>query len=372
MIFFNFTMTSNIKIGIITDDDFSSKNVPPYPHPTFFSYETPLRVKSVVTYLEKNRIFEDKRIHKIKPLEVDDETIYLAHTKYHVDSIKALSSRGNGLLGEEVYVTEDTYKLAKKAIGGVISAVTSVINRDINQSIALIRPPGHHALREKASGLCIFNNIANSILFLRQKLQYNKKIAIIDIDAHFGDGLVQYFYEDPTVLYFSIHEFDFVEGEIGFIDELGTGDGLGRSINFPIPFNSTDDDFLEFFEILEPILKEFMPDLIIIAAGFDMYFADPIGNCLLTTISYFKFTEKILKIAEEICEGKLAFILEGGYSLLGLPVCIHSVIQSLLNEKYVRPSFEYIDFSYYSKNDEIIKIKLTLKNLLANFWNSIE
>ena len=365
-------MTSNIKIGIITDDDFSSKNVPPYPHPTFFSYETPLRVKSVVTYLEKNRIFEDKRIHKIKPLEVDDETIYLAHTKYHVDSIKALSSRGNGLLGEEVYVTEDTYKLAKKAIGGVISAVTSVINRDINQSIALIRPPGHHALREKASGLCIFNNIANSILFLRQKLQYNKKIAIIDIDAHFGDGLVQYFYEDPTVLYFSIHEFDFVEGEIGFIDELGTGDGLGRSINFPIPFNSTDDDFLEFFEILEPILKEFMPDLIIIAAGFDMYFTDPIGNCLLTTISYFKFTEKILKIAEEICEGKLAFILEGGYSLLGLPVCIHSVIQSLLKEKYIRPSFEYLDFSYNSKNDEIIKIKLTLKNLLANFWNSIE
>ncbi len=372
MIFFNFTMTSNIEIGIIIDDDFSSKNVPPYPHPTFFSYETPLRVKSVVTYLEKNGIFDNKRIHKIKPLDVEEEIICLAHTKYHINTIKALSSRGNGLLGEEVYVTEDTYELAKKAIGGAISAVTNVINRDINQSIALIRPPGHHALREKASGLCIFNNIANSISFLRQKLQYNKRIAIIDIDAHFGDGLVQYFYEDPTVLYFSIHEFDFVEGEIGFIDELGTGEGLGRSINFPIPFNSTDDDFLEFFEILEPILKEFMPDFIIIAAGFDMYFADPIGNCLLTSISYYKFTEKILKIAEETCEGKLAFILEGGYSLLGLPVCIHSVIQSLLKEKYVRPSFEYLDFSYNSKNDKIIKIKSTLKNLLANFWNSIE
>jgi len=371
LIIFNFAMTSNNKVGIILDDDFSSKNVPPYPYPMFLSYETPLRIKAVIGYLEKNRIFDDERIIKLKPLPIEEEIIYLAHTKYHVDSIKALSSRGNGLLGEEVYVTEDTFELAKKAIGGAVSAVTSVINLKVNQSIALIRPPGHHALRETASGLCIFNNIANSILYLREKLQYNKKIAIIDIDAHFGDGLVQYFYDDPTILYFSIHEFDFVEGEIGFIDELGAGEGLGKSINFPIPLNSTDDDYLEFFEILEPILREFMPDLIIVAAGFDMYFADPIGNCLLTTISYYKFTEKLLKIAEGICEGKLTFILEGGYSLLGLPVCIHSVIQSLLKEKYKRPSFEYLDFSHNSKKNDIVKIKSTLKNLLANFWTSI-
>ncbi len=365
-------MTSNHKIGIILDDDFSLKNMPPYPYPTFLAYETPLRIKAIISYLEKNRIFNDERIIKIKPIYVEEEIIYLAHTRYHVDSIKTLSSRGNGLLGEEVYVTEDTFSLAKKAIGGAISAVKSVINREINQSIALIRPPGHHALRETASGLCIFNNIANSILYLREKLHYNKKIAIVDIDAHFGDGLVQYFYDDPTILYFSIHEFDFVEGEIGFIDELGAGDGIGKNINFPIPFNSTDDDFLEFFEILEPILREFTPDIIIVAAGFDMYFADPIGNCLLTTISYYNFTKKLLKVAEEICEGKLAFILEGGYSLLGLPVCIYSVIQSLLKEKYERPSFEYLDFSNSSKKDEIVKIKSTLKNLLINFWTSIE
>jgi acetoin utilization deacetylase AcuC-like enzyme len=359
------------KIGIIVDDDFSSKNIPPYPYPLFLAYETPLRIKAVLSYLEEIQIFDDERIIKIKPINVEEDIILLAHTKYHHDSIKALSSRGSGLLGEEVYVTEDTYTLAKKAIGGAISAVTSVINKEINQSIALIRPPGHHALRETASGLCIFNNIAVCILFLRKKLNYNKNIAIIDIDAHFGDGLVQYFYHDPTILYFSIHEFDFVEGEIGFIDELGAGEGIGRSINFPIPFKSTDDDFLECFEILTPILKEFSPDIIIIAAGFDMYFADPIGNCLLTSISYYKFTEKLLKAAEEICEGKLAFILEGGYSLLGLPVCIHAVIQSLMKENYKHPSFEYLDFSDNSKKKDITKIKSTLKNLLANFWDSI-
>ncbi len=372
MFIFLLTMKSKNRIGIIQDDDFASKNIPPYPYPTFFSYENPLRIKSVMGYLEKNKILDNERIIKIEPIDLEEEIIYLAHTKYHVDSIKALSSRGSGLLGDEVYVTEDTFSLAKKAIGGTISAVKSVINNEISHSIALIRPPGHHALREKASGLCIFNNIANSILYLRDKLEYNKRIAIVDIDAHFGDGLVQYFYDDPSILYFSIHEFDFVEGEIGFIDELGTGEGLGKSINFPMPFNSTDEDFLECFDILEPILREFMPDLIIVAAGFDMYFADPIGNCLLTTKAYYEFTERLLKITEEICNGKLVFILEGGYSLLGLPACIYSVIQSLLNEMYERPSFEYLDFTDNSKKDEIIKIKSALKNLLAKYWNSIE
>jgi len=362
-------MTHINKIGIILDDDFGSKNVPPYPYPTFLSYETPLRIKSIVSFLEKKKIFDNERICKINPVSVEENIIHLAHTRYHVDSIKALSSRGNGLLGDEVYVTEDTFELAKKAIGGALSAVISVIKQEVNQSFALIRPPGHHALRDKSSGLCIFNNIANSIIFLQEKLNYNKKIAIIDIDTHFGDGLVQYFYEDPNILYFSIHEFDFVEGDIGFIDELGAGDGRGKSINFPIPLNSTDDDFIQFLDLLEPILREFKPDLIIIAAGFDMYFADPIGNCLLTTFSYFKFTEKLLKISEEICDGKLAFILEGGYSLLGLPVCVYSVIQSLLKEKYERPSFEYLDFSNNSKKNDVNKIKSALKKLLKNYWN---
>ena len=103
-----------------------------------------------------------------------------------------------------------------------------------------------------------------------------------------------------------------------------------------------------------------------------MYFADPIGNCLLTTKSYFKFTERLLKIAEDICNGKLVYILEGGYSILGLPVCIYTIIQSLLNEKYEPPSFEYLDFTYNSKKDEITKIKSTLINLLADYWDSFE
>jgi len=365
-------MPKNNKIGIVVDDDFASKNIPPYPHPIFLSYETPLRIKSILTHFENRKIFENENVIKLKPKLIDESIINLAHTKYHIDSIKNLSNLGSGFLGEEIYITEDTFLLAKKAIGGTIQAIESVINQDVNQSFALIRPPGHHALREKASGFCIFNNIANSIIFLREKLNYKKKIAIIDIDSHFGDGLVQYFYDDPNVLYFSIHEFDFVEGEIGFINELGEGDGLGKSINFPIPMHCTDDIFLEFMDILEPILNEFCPDLIIIAAGFDMHFSDPIGNCSLTSNSYFKFTKRILKISNDICMGKLVFVLEGGYNLIALPFCVHAVINALLNEEYEPPTFENIEFLEKSKIEDITKIKNSLKNLLANYWISIQ
>ena len=365
-------MTGINKIGLIIDEDFAIKNIPPYPHPTFLSYETPLRIKSILNLLEIKEIFANERITKINPISIEESVLNLAHTIYHIESIRNFSNRGYGLLGDEIFITEDTYELAKKAVGGTIQAIKSVLEHSVNQSFAFIRPPGHHALREKASGLCIFNNIANAIIFLREKSNYNKKIAIIDIDAHFGDGLVQYFYDDPNVLYFSVHEFDFVEGDIGFIDELGEGEGLGKSINFPIPMNTSDEDFLEFMDILEPILMEFAPDLIIVAAGFDLYFADPIGNGLLTSISYYNFTKKLLKIAEKICERKLVFILEGGYSLIGLPHCVYAVIMALIGEEYEPPIFEKICFPTEVKNEDISKIKNSLRNLLADYWNSLK
>ena len=364
-------MTETNKIGIIVDKDFAEKNNPPFPHPIFLSYETPLRIRTVLNYLEIKNIFENERIIKIEPNAVEESTLSLAHTKYHIDSIKSFSSRGYGLLGDEVFITEDTFDLARKAVGGTILALENVLNQKVDQSFALVRPPGHHALKEKASGLCIFNNIANSIIYLRQKLHRIIKVAIVDIDAHFGDGLVQYFYDDPSVLYFSVHEFDFVEGDIGFIDELGAGEGLGKSINFPIPTNTTDAQFLTFMDILEPILTEFNPELIIVAAGFDLYFADPIGNGSLTSISYYNFTKRILKIAENICEGKLAFILEGGYSLIGLPYCIYAVIEALLGHTYEQPNFEKFDVLEVEKETDIKKIKDSLKKLLSNYWNSI-
>jgi len=356
-------------VGIVLDEDFASKHIPPYPKPTFLSFENPLRIKEVLDYFDKVKIFEDKRLVKIPPKEIDEDVLELAHSKYHIDSVKRFSQKGGGFIGDEVFISNDTYELAKKAVGGAIIAIESVLNKESSQSFALIRPPGHHATRENASGLCVFNNIATAILYLREKLNFKKRIAIIDIDDHFGDGLCQYFYEDPSVLYFSTHEFDFVDGDIGDIDELGEDKGTGYNINFPVPPNISDDLFLDFMDIAEPVLREFKPEIIIVAAGFDMYFADPIGNCRLTSVSYYNFTERILKIAEDVCEGRLSFILEGGYSLIGLPRCIHSVIRGLLKQEYVRPEFETHEAQQVPKKSDIMKIKEKLKKILKPYWS---
>ena len=204
-------------------------------------------------------------------------------------------------------------------------------------------------------------------------MNFNEKIVILDIDDHFGDGLAQYFYDDPTILYFSIHEFDFTEGDLGLMDEIGIDEGIGKNINFPVPEGINNDDFMCCLELLEPLLKEFKPALIIVAAGFDMYYADPIGNCSLTSIAYFQIAKKILKIAESLCGNKIAFILEGGYDLIGLPYCIEAIIKALLNEKYNPPDYEKnLSFTIDSKKKEIEKIKSYLKSVLAPYWNDLE
>jgi acetoin utilization deacetylase AcuC-like enzyme len=358
-------------IGIIVDDDFTYGHIPPYPKPSFISFENPLRIKVILNHLERIQIFSHKRIVNVKPKEISQVILELAHSKYHIETIKRISKMGGGLLDDEVFLTEDTFDLAKKAVGGAIEAIEGVIGNKYSQSFALIRPPGHHAIREKASGLCIFNNIANSILYLREKLEFHENIAIIDIDNHFGDGLAQYFYNDPSILYFSIHEFDFTEGDLGLMYELGIDEGIGKNINFPVPEGITNDDFLYCLELIDPILKKFNPALIVVAAGFDMYYADPIGNCLLTSIIYFQFAKKIMRIAESLCEGKIAFILEGGYDIIGLPYCIEAIIKALLNEPYDPPEYEdNLSFLDDSKRNELKKIKTLLKDLLNPYWES--
>jgi acetoin utilization deacetylase AcuC-like enzyme len=366
-------MTTENLIGIIVDDDFASKHVPPYPKPSFISFENPLRIKSILNHLTRNNIFSDTRILKAKPREITQAMIELAHSKYHIEAIKRISNMGGGLLEDEVFLTEHTYALAIKAVGGAIEAIEGVINNKYTQSIALIRPPGHHAFREKASGLCIFNNIANSILYLRKRLNFNQKIAIIDIDDHFGDGLAQYFYDDPSILYFSIHEFDFTEGDLGAVDELGLDEGIGKNINFPVPEGITNEDFCYCIDLLEPILKEFQPAVIVVAAGFDMYYTDPIGNCLLTSIAYNQFADKILKISEIVCKSKICFILEGGYDIIGLPYCIEAIIKALLKEEYEPPDYEKnLSFFDESKRKDIVKIRTYLKKLLIPYWAQIK
>ncbi len=362
-------MIKKNKIGIVSHENFTYMHAPLYPRPLFTSHENPLRVKSILDYFNRIDLFSNEQIVKLIPQLVTKKILYLTHSAYHVNLIRRLSRQGGGLLGDEVFITHDTFKLARLAAGGAIEAMKSVIQGGVNQSFALVRPPGHHAMRDNASGLCIFNNIVVAINFLRNEPQFKKKIAIIDIDSHFGDGIAQFFYEDPSILYFSIHEHDFIEGEKGFITELGEGDGLGTNINVPVPLGLTDSDFLDCLSILPSILNQFQPKLIVVACGFDFHFSDPIGNGFLTSLSYYNFARLLMELATELCEGKICFILEGGYSITALPFCVHAIIKAILNSDYKRPPFEFLDFSPFSKKEEITKINSILKQKLMQYWS---
>ena len=357
------------QIGIIIDEIFGLKHIPPYPKPTFIAFEHPNRIKSMIEILNRELIFNNPRVQKFSPLEIEDDILELAHSKFHIDAIKRISEGGGGIIDDEVFVAPDTFEVAKKAANGAITAVEKVISNEVHQSIALIRPPGHHAFRNKSSGLCIFNNIALAIFYLRQKRNFTGKIAILDIDNHFGDGLAHFFYEDPSVLYISIHEYDFSQVDVGFINELGAEDGIGTNINLPVPEGISTDEFLELIDFIEPILVEFSPSMIIIPTGFDTYFADPIGNGLLTSVAFYEFSRKIKKIANQLCEGKIAFILEGGYSIIGLQYCLLALIKGLLDEKYSPPPFEFPARNDHSNFNNLEKIKKALIQMIKPYWN---
>ncbi|MHA1705743.1 MAG: histone deacetylase family protein [Promethearchaeota archaeon] len=362
-------MTKNIKIGIITDEIFYRGHVPPYPKPSFLSHENPLRIRRIMDYFDSINLFQVKNIKKIIPIQINKNDLKLAHSDYHIEIIEWMSKKGGSILNEEVFIDIDTFQIAKRAVAGAISTLSSVINDEVNVSFGLIRPPGHHASREQAFGFCIFNNIANAILYLRKKLNYDKKIAIIDIDDHYGDGLAKFFYEDPNVLYCSIHEYNFSEPEPGFLDEIGAKEGKGFNINFPVPEGIDDKIFLYVIDFFEKIINEFNPGLIIVAIGFDGYFDDPVGNMFLTSQGYYSFTKKILRLSNRIKDCKLAFILEGGYSLIGLPYCVHAVLKALFNQYYDKLEFERFLSIDESLFQTIKKIENRLKNLLAFKWN---
>ncbi|MBD3354024.1 MAG: hypothetical protein GF364_21255 [Candidatus Lokiarchaeota archaeon] len=351
------------------------------PKPYFESYESPLRCKLVWEYLKKIgyalRDFKrtemqtnsQKNLVLKKPIPLKKDDLYLVHSKHHVEQVEKFTEDGCGQLGNLVRATEDTMEIALLSAGGAYEAIKDVYSKRNTQAFAIIRPPGHHAIPDAADGLCVFNNIALAIKKLRKELAFKGRIAIVDIDAHYGNGIANVFYEDPSVLYSSIHEFDFSMGDWGRFSEIGIGDGLGCNISFPVRLNSGDEAIKKYCDFVEPFLVKYSPAIIIVAAGFDGHWADPLGNLRYTSDGYRYFAQWLKKIARTICSDRVCFCLEGGYNLLMLPRLIETIISEFINIKCSPPvdkipyksifgygsTSEYIDKHYNSQVDKIRK-----------------
>ena len=222
-----------------------------------------------------------------------------------------------------------SYEVALYAAGGAIKAVEAVMNNEVDSAFALVRPPGHHATRWQAMGFCLFNNIAIAAKHALANLGI-ERLLIIDFDVHHGNGTQEAFYTDPSVLYFSTHQYPFYPGT-GSLEETGAGEGEGTTINVPLPGWCGDEEYLRTFEqILAPVARRFKPQLILVSAGYDAHWMDNISSMQVSISGYAQMAEIIKGLAAELCSGRLVFALEGGYYLPALAASIRATLDVLL------------------------------------------
>ena len=291
--------------------------------------ETPLRLVSIYEMLENPDMAW--KFCCLDAREATREELERVHRPSYVDFIAATAGKARFLLDPDTVATAETYDVARLAAGGVMSAIDAVVCGDVDNAFALIRPPGHHAQKETAAGFCIFNNIAIGARHAMARYGM-ERVLIVDWDLHHGNGTQEAFYEDRQVLYFSTHQFPGYPGT-GALDEMGKGRGLGYTLNVPVYPGADDGCYVRIFrDILSPIVRSFQPEIILVSAGFDIYFCDPLGEMRVSPEGFAALTRILLNLAEECCGGRLVVVLEGGYHIQGLTRCVRSVLHELLDE----------------------------------------
>ncbi|OHE23572.1 MAG: histone deacetylase [Syntrophus sp. GWC2_56_31] len=294
--------------------------------------ESPQRLVSIYEMLDNPDM--GWKFIGINARDASREELERVHRPAYVDAIAATAGRSMSMLDPDTVATPETYDTARLAAGGLMNAIDAVVSRKADNAFALVRPPGHHAQEERAAGFCIFNNIA---IGARHAMALHKmeRILIVDWDLHHGNGTQAIFYEDRKVLYFSTHQFPYYPGT-GAMGEIGRGEGLGYTINVPLRPGADDAFYVRIFqELLSPIALAFKPEIILVSAGFDTYFADPLGEMKVTPEGFACLTRNLLNLAEACCGGRLVLVLEGGYHIQGLAKCVRAVLLELSDETRV-------------------------------------
>lgn len=257
------------------------------------------------------------------------EEVCRVHDREYVERMKELSDAGGGDAGELVPFGPGGYDIAMLAVGGAIVAAEAVQNRTVQNAYALVRPPGHHAERDRGRGFCMFSNVAIVARHL-QEVHGVHRVAIVDWDVHHGNGTQQAFYDTPDVLTVSVHQDRYYPHESGAAEETGEGAGVGANLNIPLPPGTGPGGYLHAFEsLVVPALRRFRPEFVIVASGFDSSALDPLGRQMLHSDAYREMTKMMASVAEETAQGRLLIVHEGGYSAAYVPFCGLAVIEEL-------------------------------------------
>jgi len=330
--------------------------------------ESPKRLKWIMKDLQKSGLMESRKCSLIEPEPAKIEDVKLVHESDYIHLVRKVSEHGGGVLdlGDTV-ISAKSFETALFAVGGAITAVNFVMEKKFQNAFALVRPPGHHAGSYYAMGFCLFNNVAIAAMHLLKKFSLDR-ILILDVDTHHGNGTQEVFYETDKVLYVSLHHDPKGFPGTGFADEVGDDKGIGYTVNIPLPFHIDDQVYLEAVnQIVLPIVRQYKPQFMLVSAGFDGHYTDPIGELSLSAFCYMETFEKILALASHVCDGKIVAVLEGGYSQDFLGTITAGVIAKMSGATYSIQDRQTNATPQLKKRAE--EILNEVKNIQSSFWN---
>lgn len=250
------------------------------------------------------------------------------HTPEHVRRIAETAGQGFVSLDPDTGASSRSYEAAALAAGAAVQGTRMVVNGEVDNAFALVRPPGHHAEADRAMGFCLFNNVAVAAAYALDELGLDR-VMIVDWDLHHGNGTQHTFYDTDRVLYFSTHMFPYYPGS-GDLQELGSGNGEGYTVNVPLSGGVNDEAYAAIFnDLLAPIARQYKPEMIMVSAGYDIYVADPLGTMAVTAAGFAYMTRVLKGLAEELCGGRMLLTLEGGYNLEGLREGVQATLGEL-------------------------------------------
>ena len=265
------------------------------------------------------------------PRPATREELARVHDAAHLDRIEKSAGQAS-MLDADTFTSPESHEIALLAAGAAVQAADHAIDRG-EPAFALVRPPGHHAERDRPMGFCLYNNVAVAAAAARARGL--ERVAVVDIDVHHGNGTQWMFYDDPRVLYVSTHQFPFYPGT-GAADEVGTGAGTGFTVNVPLEAGATDDDYeVAYRAVVCPVLEEFAPELVLVSAGFDAHERDPLASMRMTADGYAAVIAQLKDVADR--HGALALVTEGGYELTALAACLEAAFAVLTGSPAVDP-----------------------------------
>lgn len=312
-------MAAQRSIGIVHDPRYQDHRGPAG-HP-----ERPERLAAIASVIEAHA----EHLTPVAARVASDDEIMRVHTESHLARIRRAHAQAPVQLDPDTYFGERSLSVALLAAGASVDLVARVCRGELTTGIAAVRPPGHHAEADRAMGFCVLNNVAIAAR-AAQRLPGIERVMVLDWDVHHGNGTQHIFEADPSVLYVSTHQFPYYPGT-GDFGEVGTGDGVGATLNIPLPAGSGDLEYLGVFDaIINPAARRYRPDLILVSCGFDAHADDPLAAMQLSPSAFHAMTSQVRALAEETCAGRLVLLLEGGYALSGLREGCDAVLQALL------------------------------------------